>query len=91
MLPSAEPWKPADYGAPEHHAIIALANGTATPDQQQRAMAWIHYVCGTTDLSYRPGSDRDTAFAEGKRWVGLQIRKLEITNPAIHNNEAKDG
>lgn len=36
-------------------------------------------VCGVGELSYRSdaiGGDRDTAFAEGMRFVGLQLQKV---------------
>jgi hypothetical protein len=33
-------------------------------------------------LSYRPQSERDTSFAEGKRFVGMQIvKQLKLTTP----------
>lgn len=58
------------------NAIKGLAAGTASPEQQQRALKWIiEQACATYDLSYRPDSDRETAFAEGRRFVGLQLVK----------------
>ena len=55
----------------------ALQTGTATADQQQRALKWIiEKVCGTYDLTYFPESARNSDFAEGKRFVGLMLRKL---------------
>lgn len=55
-------------------AIKALAAGNAHQEQQKMALAWIiNDLCRTYDLSYRPESDRDTAFAEGKRFVGLML------------------
>ena len=75
------PAKPANWVLHEAHALQALAAGTATAEQQQAALKWIiETACGTYDLSYRPGSDRDTVFAEGKRFVGLQIVKLVKLN-----------
>jgi hypothetical protein len=71
------PWEPADVSA-----IQALHRGDASPDQQKRALDYIISLAGTYDLSYRPDSDRDTTFAEGKRWVGLQIVKLVKLNLA---------
>lgn len=65
------PWEPADVSA-----IQALARGDASPDQQKRALDYIINAAGTYDLSYRPDSERDTAFAEGRRSVGLNIVKL---------------
>lgn len=58
-------------------AIKALSMGTASPSQQQYALNFIIYRLAEFDqMSYRPGPDgeRDTAFAEGKRMVGHQIR-----------------
>ena len=80
------PWHPADYQPEDTAAIKALAAGNANDGQQKRALNWIVYtLCGTYDLSYRPHADgeRDTAFAEGKRFVGLQLVKMtKITTSA---------
>lgn len=64
------PWELADA-----NAIKALVRGDANSVQQQRAIDFIIRMARTYDLSYFP-SDRDTAFAEGSRFVGLQIVKL---------------
>lgn len=75
-----QPWHPAPYdqdGA-DTMAIKALAAGKANEGQQKRALDWIiKTLCGTYDLSWRPGIDgaRVTDFAEGKRHVGLQLIK----------------
>lgn len=62
-------------------ALKALKAGNANPEQQQRALGWlINTACGMDDLSFRPDSERTTAFAEGKRWVGLQVWKLVNMN-----------
>lgn len=79
---AGEPWKPAPYEDADVAAFKALASGVANDGQQKRALAWlIHQAARTYDVSYRPESDRDTAFAEGSRWVGLQVVKL-INMPA---------
>lgn len=61
-------------------AIIAVHDGVASEEQQKQAfLAIITNVCGHHDLSYRPdemGGERDTAFAEGKRYVATQLMKL---------------
>lgn len=77
--PAPQPWHPAPYDEVDTFAIKSLAAGTANSGQQQRALDWIvHTLCGTYDLSFRPGTegDRDTVFAEGKRHVGMQIVKM---------------
>lgn len=75
---AAQPWHPAPYDDVDTYAIKALAAGVANEGQQKRALAWIiNTLCGTYDLSFREGEngDRGTVFAEGKRYVGLQIVK----------------
>lgn len=81
------PYEPADASA-----IQALLIGEANKDQQQRALKWIiESAAGTYDLSYRPGSDgdRETAFAEGRRFVGLNVVKLTRLNVSklVRNEE----
>ena len=62
-------WIPSEL--PDAYAIQALAKGTATEEQQQRALRCIiEEIAGTYDMSYDPESDRQTAFAEGRRHVG---------------------
>lgn len=69
-------WTPADVSA-----VQALANGIADAEQQKRALNWIIYkACHFDDLSYRPESERDTAFAEGSRFVALQVNAVLTTN-----------
>lgn len=73
------PWKPAKYEAADATAIQALYTGTASGEQQKRALTWIiNSACATYDMSFRPGPDgeRETNFAEGRRSVGLQFVKL---------------
>ena len=71
-------WDPADV-----RAIQSLAAGEATPEMQKRALNFlINKACLTYDLSYRPDSDRETVFAEGRRFVGLQLVKLLNINLA---------
>lgn len=80
-LPKAEPWKPPHWDKADAGAIQALMRGEAAPHQQQRALAYIiEMLCGTYDMSFRPAGDRDTCFAEGKRFVGNQLVKLSKLN-----------
>lgn len=71
------PWKPPGAEPADTAALQALARGTATSDQQKRALDWIVLqACGTYDLAYRPGdTDRDTNIALGRQFVGQQIVK----------------
>jgi hypothetical protein len=75
--PHPKAWMPPDWDKADAGALKALSRGDASPEQQKRGLDYIIKVlAGTFDMSYRPDSDRDTAFAEGKRWVGLQAIKL---------------
>lgn len=66
------PFEPFDVGS-----LQALQRGEADEAQQIRALKFIvEQLCGAYDLSYRPSSAGDTAFAEGRRFVGLQLIKL---------------
>jgi hypothetical protein len=65
------PWTDADAGA-----IQALARGDASPEQQKRALQWIVEVGAMTYQDTQMDSDRDTAFANGRRFVGLRIISL---------------
>lgn len=84
--PKADPHAPSDWTEESVYSIRALYAGTANEGQQKTAMKWIEYLCGVgdfEDMAYRPGEDgrRATDFAEGKRFVGLQIRKM--LHPAV--------
>jgi hypothetical protein len=82
-LPTWEPWKPSEWEIADAAAIQALGRGTASEEQQKRALQFIvNTLAGTYDGSFRPGPDgeRVTSFAEGKRHVGLQLVKLANIN-----------
>jgi hypothetical protein len=67
---------PPEWDKHDAAALQALAAGTASADQQQRALNWIIYkACGTYDLDYRP-DPREHAAVSGKRMVGLSIITL---------------
>lgn len=76
-----DPWLPAPYDDADMAALKALRDGTAQPHQQQRALAWVVQACGTYGPSFIPGDERASAFAEGRRWIGLQIVKLINLKP----------
>lgn len=80
----SKPWFPPNWDIADAGAIQALVRGDAMPHQQQRALKFIvEKLCATYDVSFRPGGlegQRETDFAEAKRWVGLQIIKLTVLN-----------
>ncbi len=76
---SSAPWMPVNCTKAEVAALQALRRGEATPDQQLRALECvIGKISDRNGMSFRPGVDgaRDTAFAEGRRFVGNQIVRL---------------
>jgi len=73
---AAGPYIPAAYELADASALQALQRGEATPDQQRRALDWLITAgAGAYEFHYYP-SDRDTAFALGRAFVGQQIVKL---------------
>lgn len=81
VIPAAyapAPWEIADVAA-----IQACVEGKATPEQQKRAIDWIVYrACCTDEVEYRP-EERDHVLASGRRFVGLQIRKMMGLNLSV--------
>lgn len=76
-------WTPAAYVPADIAAIQALQRGEADPAQQMRVLSWlVNTVCGTYEPSFRPGADgeRETCFAEGRRFVGLTLVKAMKLN-----------
>jgi hypothetical protein len=79
---------PPDYGTERGKAGVfafqAMAKGQANEGQQKIALDWlINDLCRTYDLSFRPddtGGDRDTTFAEGRRFIGLQLARILNTS-----------
>ena len=82
--PAGAPWGPVKYEPKDIGALQALYRGEADDRLQKYALKFIiEEICKTYDMSYRPESERDTVFAEGKRYVGLQIVKLLKINPQL--------
>jgi hypothetical protein len=77
---AAGPHIPPPYELADASALQALQRGVATEDQQQRALKWvIEQAAGTYQFNYYP-TDRDTAFALGRGFVGQQVVKLLKVN-----------
>lgn len=88
----SRPWEPVPFHKANVHALRAMAQGAASQEQQIRVLEFIvKELCETDGLSFRPdefGGAHDTAFAEGKRSVGLQLRKF-IMMPLDNHGEPK--
>lgn len=80
-------WQPVDYSHADVVAFQALAQGKADAAQQARALRWvIEGAAATYELSYRSdmdGGERETAFAEGRRFVGLSVVKMVNMPPEL--------
>lgn len=80
-MPKKDPWAPPDLTDDVIWAIRAFSKGSAGEGQQRIVWNYLMYITGASDqfadLSFRPGAEgmRATDFAEGKRFVGLQLRK----------------
>ena len=83
------PWLPPARELADISAIQALARGEADLHQQQRAFKWIIEVAaGTYQPSYRSDSERDTCFAEGRRFVGLElVTMLKLNVSSLRRND----
>lgn len=71
----AAPWEPVEFEVADLAAIHALSRGEATPEQQLRFVEWLASATGVREMEFRP-DDRASAFAGGKRFVGLQFFSL---------------
>lgn len=94
-----KPYHPPEYDKTVVIAFQMLQKGEAAPHQQQLVLDYvINNIAHTYDMSYFPESQRDTDFAEGKRFVGNEIIKMlklkvglikEATN--VYNEIPTDG
>ena len=74
-------WLPSNLA--DAYAIKALARGEAGDIEQKRALKCIvEELAGTYAMTFDPESDRQTAFAEGRRSVGRAIVGIINTNLA---------
>jgi len=71
---------PADWEIADAGALQALVRGEASPAQQQRAINWIIYSASETYQNTFRTDPMESAYAAGKRGVGLQIVKLITLN-----------
>ena len=73
------PWEPSPATSAEVSAIQGLFAGTATADQQRTFLEWMVKATGIDSLEFRPGGERESNFASGKRFVGMQFFSLGKT------------
>ena len=77
-----EVWHPPLYEKEDIRAIQALCQGTATEQDQIRALDWIiRNAASTYDEPFRPGQEDVRNYMLGRRSVGLAIIKLMKIKP----------
>lgn len=81
------PHIPAEYKLADAISIQALVRGEADREQQQRALRWIIEQAGGMYEFHFYSTDRETAFALGRSFVGQQIVKLSKLNTSSLRNE----
>lgn len=91
-----EPWAVPDYDLQDAAAMQAFAHGRATEEQQRHAYGFIvQKLCGIGEVSFRPPAldprGLAMAFAEGKRFVGLQLVKFAQLNLAVLREKDSTG
>lgn len=80
-----------DWDIPVVAAVQALSRGEATPEQQKGALNFIiNQAAATYGQSYQETGDRDTTFAEGRRFVGLVLVKLLHLSTAALTRKAQN-
>lgn len=82
---ASTPWQLPKTEAADVFALQAVSKGIANEPQQKQAWDYIvRTLCETDRMTFWPGGEdgkRATDFAEGKRWVGVQLRRIEKLRP----------
>lgn len=67
----------------QHLALRALHEGVASPEQQRIFFDWLLVnVCGVKSNTFRSGKPDDSAFLQGRRFVGLYLAAVLTKKPA---------
>jgi hypothetical protein len=87
------PWQMPRLEDADIFAIQALTQGSANEAQQKRAYEYVvRNLCEIDRMTFWAGGEdgrRATDFAEGKRWVGLQLRRIEKLRPEHRDDMAQ--
>lgn len=84
------PHAPLSPEARDIAAFQALEKGEAAPHQQKLVLEWLMLRASMIyDQSYWPDNPHATSFAEGRRFVGLQIQKLLSLNAQAFKEHAR--
>lgn len=83
-------WHPPDYDVTIIRAMQGLAEGTASPDMQKRALDWIiNSAALTYDEPFQPGQTDVVNYVLGRRSVGLAIVKMLKLKPELFREKEK--
>ena len=83
MSNDKQPTDPAVANLSQIQAMQAMHKGDASPEQQQKALKWIlEDASKINDICFYAGDSNASAFAAGKRFVGMQILSLIDVNTA---------
>lgn len=88
--------KPAAYDKEVLYAFRAMFEGNANEGQQKRALQWLLFNACHIGASSFAATDRETAFLEGQRSIGVQIARfrepeaLALITPKKAKAEAKN-
>jgi len=75
----------------EHEALKNLSKGVATDYQQKAALKYIvEALCRTHDLLYIPNSFDETAFINGRAFVGQNITRILKQPIGKYDTEAEN-
>ena len=85
--PREPPWETTTALHTEIAAMKAITCGEATADQQRLFLNWFERATAVNELEFRAHSERESSFAAGKRFVGLQFFILA----KAHMPSAKQG
>lgn len=67
-----DPLEAVEVDGADLQAMRNLMVAQATPEDQRRIVEWLIKATGLRELEFRD-TDRLSAFASGKRWVGMQF------------------
>jgi hypothetical protein len=86
----AKPYLPAPYDQADIAALKALKDGSASPEQQRRGLAWIVECAARTNTqSYDEKVPSNRDFNEGCRHVGRQIILLLHARTNVNEEQGR--
>ncbi len=83
------PWEPQKWKKHEVAAIQAVHAGKATEDQQKAAMKYIIEGLGMVGQPVWFPDERETSYANGRQYVGLQLIKLIKLNLGVFKDDGR--